>query len=70
MTKQQWSTPELADYGSAAKITQYNVNISKNFGSGDSVFLTITDTSTGISTDVTVSSTDGGSVINSITVTP
>jgi hypothetical protein len=65
MTKQTWSSPTLADYGSAAKITQYDVKVFKNLGSGDSVFLTI-DGPSGPD-DVTVSSTDGGSIINKVT---
>ena len=41
MTKQIWVTPALTDYGSAAKITTQDINVVKNFGSGDSIILTV-----------------------------
>lgn len=56
--KQTWSAPELQSYGSAAQITQNEINFNKNIGTGDSILLVINGVSS------VVDNTDGGSLIN------
>lgn len=56
--KQTWSTPALQNHGSAASITQNDINFNKKIGTGDSILLVIN----GVSTNVI--SPTGGSLIN------
>lgn len=56
--KQAWSAPELQAYGSAAQITQNDINFNKEIGTGDSILLVINGAST------VVDIPNGGSLIN------
>ncbi len=56
--KQVWSAPELQLHGSAAQITQNDINFNKKIGTGDSILLVINGVS------ATIISPDGGSLIN------
>jgi len=58
MNKQAWTSPALTNYGSAAKITQQNINFNKTIGSGDSIVLIVA----GVSNNIAVA--NGGSLIN------
>ena len=56
--KQTWSTPALQNHGSAASITQNDINFNKKIGTGDSILLVINGVNT------VVDSPTGGSLIN------
>ncbi len=56
--KQVWSAPELQNYGSAAQVTQNDINFKKEIGTGDSILLVINGASS------VVNIPNGGSLIN------
>ena len=58
LQKQTWSAPELQRHGSAAQITQNDINFNKKIGTGDSILLVINGVSSVVNTP------DGGSLIN------
>lgn len=56
--KQIWSAPALQNHGSAASITQNDIDFQKEIGTGDSILLVINGSG------IIINNPTGGSLIN------